>query len=350
VTLIRATASGVCLLCALTCTGMAYSADTAHADEVTSAPVQSLSVRLIGSATSEQHFNLEVFAEASTPLPTGEAVSASWVDPATGEDEGTTAFVEADNIARFQIKSWRSTEVTLAYGSATAQLEVAVAPARSPVRAPAKAPLQRSSYRVNPDPAAIGDGANAIAMPINAKRRASMMGLSWHRGCVPMASLREIQVNYWGADGYRHRGVLIANASVAARVRSAFTALYKVGYRIRSMHPVDAYGKNPKGVGANDYASMAAGNTSMFNCRYQVGKEHRRVWSPHASGRALDLNTWENPYLAPGGIYPNVWWFKNRASSPMVIRGNSAVTKILRDHGWVWGARYKDYQHFDYHG
>jgi len=340
----RAGASALSALCLLGVTS------TAQADELSAAASISISARVTGEAMSERSFEVEAFADGETPLPVGESVAASWLDSATGEQSTATAVVDQDNIARFQIRSWRRTELTVAYGAAQIQLDVSVAPARQPVKPPSKAPLQRTSFRVNPDPAAVGDGANAVIAPLSPARRASMTGRSWHRGCVPMSSLREIQVNYWGADGYRHRGVLIAHASVAKAVRAAFTSLYRIGYRIRSMHPVDAYGKNPKGFGANDYASMAAGNTSMFNCRYQVGKEHRRVWSPHAGGRAIDLNPWENPYLAPGGIYPNRWWFQNRASSPMVIKSGSQVTRIMRNNGWAWGARYKDYQHFDYHG
>jgi len=95
---------------------------------------------------------------------------------------------------------------------------------------------------------------------------------------------------------------------------------------------------------------MAAGNTSMFNCRFQVGKEHRRAWSPHANGRALDINPWENPYLAPGGILPKRWYFDTRASSPLVIRAGSAITRIIYANRWKWGVRFKDYLHFDHRG
>lgn len=340
-------ATTLCLLCMI---AFVSSTSSAQADEVATVPEQVIAVRLIGSATSEQPFLVEAFAEGSTPLISGETVAASWTDPATGLASTANASVEADNIARFQIQSWGSTAVTVAYGTATAKVDVAVAPARVPIAPPSKAPLQPLAYRSNPDPAAIGAGANSTVTTLSAQRRSSMTGKSWHPGCIPLSSLREVQINYWGVDGYRHRGILIANAAVVSSIRKAFTSLYNSGYRLRSMHPVDVYGRNANGIGANDYASMAAGNTSMFNCRYQVGKERRRVWSPHATGRALDVNPWENPYLARGGVVPNRWWYDTRASSPLVIRGNSPVTRILRANHWRWGAWFKDYQHFDHRG
>ena len=51
---------------------------------------------------------------------------------------------------------------------------------------------------------------------------------------------------------------------------------------------------------------MASGNTSGFNCRGVVGNPG--VASPHSYGRAIDLNTWENPYHSQQGIVPNTWW------------------------------------------
>ena len=49
--------------------------------------------------------------------------------------------------------------------------------------------------------------------------------------------------------------------------------------------------------GADDDASMAANNTSGFNCRRVAGQ---RSWSEHAYGAAIDLNPVQNPYVRPG--------------------------------------------------
>ena len=72
------------------------------------------------------------------------------------------------------------------------------------------------------------------------------------------------------------------------------------------MYRVDRFGWGHRSRGGDDYASMAAGNTSAFNCRDVVGRPGVR--SPHSYGRSLDVNTWENPYRSAQGTVPNTWW------------------------------------------
>ena len=79
--------------------------------------------------------------------------------------------------------------------------------------------------------------------------------------------------------------------------------MYNGRYPIRRMYRVDRFGWSKKLHGANDYASMRADNTSAFNCRSVVNKPS--VLSPHARGRAVDINTWENPYRSATGLVPN---------------------------------------------
>jgi hypothetical protein len=90
---------------------------------------------------------------------------------------------------------------------------------------------------------------------------------------------------------------------------------------------------------------MQAGNTSMFNCRYIVGKERQRATSPHSSGRTIDINPWENPYVSSTGIYPNSWWLTH-TNSPLSFRHNHRALRIIQRHGWRWGGGYSDYHHF----
>ena len=122
-----------------------------------------------------------------------------------------------------------------------------------------------------------------------------MVGRSWHPGCpVGRSSLRLVQVNYWDYDGYRRRGEMVVNADVVGSFTGAFTELHQRRLPVRAMYRVDRFGWSPRLGGANDYASMAAGNTSVFNCR--TWSTAPGVRSPHSWGRSLDLNTWENPY------------------------------------------------------
>lgn len=320
----------------------------AQADENPTASDHVLTTAVVGSARSGRLIDVRVTGTPS--LPPGQTASATWIDPGTGVGATSYTTTGEDGTALFALRSWKSTTVSIAVGSAVVELGVDVVPERAPIVSPDGAPAQLPSYLVNDDPAGLGAGANASVLKISPERAASMSGVSWRRGCLPLRYLREVQVNYWGVDGYRHRGTLITRDSAASAVARSFTLLYEAGYRMTSMHPVDVYGPSLIGPGADDYASMAAGNTSMFNCRYQAGKELSRVWSPHASGRALDINPWENPYLSRGGLVPNAWWYEHRWGSPMVIQRGSVVTRILVANGWIWGARFDDLHHFDYAG
>ena len=49
--------------------------------------------------------------------------------------------------------------------------------------------------------------------------------------------------------------------------------------------------------GGNDDRSMAANNTSAYNCRPVAGTAR---WSDHAYGTAIDINPVQNPYLRAG--------------------------------------------------
>jgi len=178
-----------------------------------------------------------------------------------------------------------------------------------------------------------------------------MQGKSWTPGCVPRQRLRYLTVNYWGFDGYRYRGELVVAAAVATDAAAILGDLYAQRYPIRQMVLPDAFGANPKGIGADDYAQMAADNTSAFNCRYVVGREAQHVLSLHALGRAIDVNTWENPYVAPTGRYPDTWYLDHRdAASPAVLVAGDPAVRAFTRRGWTWGGTWteKDWQHFQH--
>ena len=125
-----------------------------------------------------------------------------------------------------------------------------------------------------------------------------------------------------------------------------FKRLYEVRYPIRQMRLVDHFG-------ADDHRSMAADNTSAFNCRYRAGI--CCTWSQHAYGRALDLNTVENPYVYAGGFSPaNGRPFLDRSQHRRgMIHRHDAVWWAFHAVGWSWGGDWsgeKDYQHFSANG
>jgi len=169
---------------------------------------------------------------------------------------------------------------------------------------------------------------------------------SWHAGCpVSPAQLRRVRLTYWGFDARAHSGSLDVHADAVQDVVQVFRKLYAAHFSIRRMRPVDAYG-------ADDDRSMAADNTSGFNCRRVPGSGR---WSGHAYGRAIDVNPVENPYLAGGRVQPpagRAYLDRTKVRRGMAVRGG-ALVRAFAAIGWPWGGRWRgtpDYQHFSASG
>ncbi|MBA2956192.1 hypothetical protein GON03_17775 [Nocardioides sp. MAH-18] len=244
---------------------------------------------------------------------------------------------------------WRVTTPRLPWleKARSAVLRLDDRPPGTPVRLPAAAPGPRIS--LPPQGPATGEGPDLWIGAVSDRVWSQMTGVTWHSGCpVGRSGLRLVRVNYWDYDGYPRRGELVANADAAYAMGAALAEMYRRRLPIRAMHRVDRFGWSARVRGGDDYASMASGNTSAFNCRDVVGRPGRR--SPHAWGRALDVNTWENPYRSARGIVPNTWWQGH--SHPLVAwRSRShAVVELMARHGLRWTYGNGDTQHFDYVG
>lgn len=171
---------------------------------------------------------------------------------------------------------------------------------------------------------------------------------SWRPGCpVAPSELRRIRLRYWGFDGAPHVGQIVVNAAVTTAVTQVFARLYAERFPIRRMQPVDVYrGSDPR--------SMAADNTSGFNCRYAVAPGPKS-WSVHAYGEAIDVDPVENPYLEGGAVRPAAGAaFVRRTDlrQGMAAAGGLLVQAFARI-GWAWGGRWAaspDYQHFSANG
>ncbi|MGC1165154.1 MAG: M15 family metallopeptidase [Solirubrobacterales bacterium] len=182
------------------------------------------------------------------------------------------------------------------------------------------------------------------AEPIDTTTRKRMSGISWHRGCpVGFVELRLLTLTHWGFDGGVHRGRLVVHRDQAKAMLGAMRTLFRLRYPIRQMRLVDAYG-------GDDRRSMAADNTSAFNCRFVAGSGG--VWSEHAYGRALDLNPLENPYVTESGYVspPAGAPYADRSQRAKgLIHRRGPVVAAFAAAGWEWGGNWpwpKDYQHF----
>ena len=181
---------------------------------------------------------------------------------------------------------------------------------------------------------------------IDAGTRARMTE-SWRAGCpVPLEDLRLLRLTHWGFDGRVHAGEIVVHADHARAVLGVFETLFETRFPIERMELVDVYG-------GDDDRSMAANNTSGFNCRRSSGDAG--AWSQHAYGHAIDINPVQNPYVTESGhIEPSKGAaYVNRAKAPGVIRAGDVVVRAFAAIGWSWGGEWssaKDYQHFSANG
>ena len=176
------------------------------------------------------------------------------------------------------------------------------------------------------------------------KVSAAQLGKTWRARCpVDPSQLRLLHLRYVGFDQRSRVGTMVVNASVVNAVVRVFATLYAKRFPIRSMVPESNFqGKDP--------ASMAADNTSGFNCRDAVTTGPKQ-WSIHAYGEAIDVNPVQNPYVFNGVAQPVAGKaYVNRGD---VRAGMAEVGGVLNDAfasvGWLWGGRWSaapDYQHF----
>ncbi len=173
---------------------------------------------------------------------------------------------------------------------------------------------------------------------------AAELRYSYRPGCpVPPSGLRLVHLKYWGFDGHSHTGGIVVNEAVVPAVETVFETLYAKHFPIRSMEPIDAFH-------GNDNRSMAADNTSGFNCRYAVTTGPKQ-WSAHAYGDAIDVDPLENPYLLAGRVYPprGKPYLDRAAARPGMAEPGGVLNDAFAAVGWQWGGRWTgspDYQHF----
>jgi hypothetical protein len=216
------------------------------------------------------------------------------------------------------------------------------APAPPPTSTTAPLPAPTTTVAtLAPDPAI---GFTGTVSPVTA----AALGSSWRPGCpVGPDDLRLLRLSYWGFDDQPHQGSLVVAASATDAVLQAFRTVYEQRFPIRGMEPVDAFG-------GDDDASMAADNTSGFNCRPAVtdGPAH---WSNHAHGLAVDVNPVENPYVLGAKVLPPAGadYLDRSVARPGMAVAGGTLTSAFAAVGWSWGGAWDaspDYQHFSANG
>ena len=151
-------------------------------------------------------------------------------------------------------------------------------------------------------------------------------------------NLRLVDVYYYSFDKKLHKGQLVIHKDLVNDIKWIFDMLKEKKFPIKSVIPVVRYNWS-------DDQSMKANNTSAFNYRL-VANTNR--FSNHSTGRAIDINPWQNPQIIDGKASP-----KGAVYNPKIkgtISKLSIVVKLFKDRGWNWGGDWKtrtDYQHFE---
>jgi Bacterial capsule synthesis protein PGA_cap/D-alanyl-D-alanine carboxypeptidase len=204
--------------------------------------------------------------------------------------------------------------------------------------------------RTAPDQAGVDDRTPAYISSIDRIPTAlgrRMTGSSHDPSSCPvrLTDLRLLTMRYVGFDRQPHIGQMVVHRRHARDVVDVFRELYDKRFPIRQMQLVDAYG-------GDDNRSMAADNSSAYNCRTVAGT---RTFSDHAYGAAVDINPVENPYVTADEVLPS----KGRSfvdvdrsadadAPPGVIVEGDVVVRAFKRIGWEWGGGWNDpdYQHF----
>jgi hypothetical protein len=169
---------------------------------------------------------------------------------------------------------------------------------------------------------------------------------TWQASCpVTSGQLRYLTMSFWGFDDKPHTGEMIVNARVASAVPKVFAQLYAQHFPIEEMRVagVAEMTAHPTGDG-ND--------TTAFVCRPAVGLT---TWSAHASGLAIDVNPFCNPYREGTLVVPELasaYLNRSDVRPGMVLPGDAAV-RAFAAVGWTWGGSWtspKDLMHFTANG
>ena len=206
---------------------------------------------------------------------------------------------------------------------------------------PSESPHEQPSASPSPEPP---KSAHPVVSRLGSAQWKQMVSTgAWRPECpVDRNDLRRVELNHYTFSGDVRRGALVVNRDVTSSVSRIFTRLYEKHFPIRKMRPVEVYD-------GDSHASLRDDNTSAYNCRRPSQINAPVTESPHANGRAIDINPRENPWMD----LRCDCWFPSRANrerepGPGKIVEGGLVWRTFRAEGWIWqNIDVPDYMHFD---
>ena len=167
---------------------------------------------------------------------------------------------------------------------------------------------------------------------------------TWTPECpVGAGELAYATVTFWGFDGLPHTGELLTNGAWVEELVAILATLYEHRYPIEEMRVT-----TPADLDAHPTGDR--NNTGSFACRPAVNSQN---WSQHASGLAIDLNPFHNPYVKGDLIIPELAESYTDRSEFRVGMVDAVVVALFDAIGWGWGGRWSsssDWMHFSASG
>ena len=176
--------------------------------------------------------------------------------------------------------------------------------------------------------------------------RAVIARSSWRPRCpVDAADLAWLRLAFWGFDDRRHTGELLVHEDVARDLVSVFGRLYAQRFPLEELSIVTRRELDAPPTGDGN-------ETTAFACRPTTGGT---TYSQHAYGLAVDVNSFQNPYVSGDLVLPELAsaYLDRARNRPGMIEANDPVVRAFASIGWEWGGSWqslKDYQHFSRNG
>lgn len=149
---------------------------------------------------------------------------------------------------------------------------------------------------------------------------------------------RLIDLPFLDFEGETQLGHLVGHRELEPEICAIFADILAASFPIRAMIPLSQ-------LNWSDDESMAKNNCSAFNYRFKVGKTEL---SFHATGRAIDINPLQNPYLNGALILPPNALYEPEKRGTIIENG--PVVEAFEKRRWIWGGRWttiRDYHHFE---
>lgn len=169
---------------------------------------------------------------------------------------------------------------------------------------------------------------------------------SWRPGCpIEAEELAWLRLAFWGFDDRRHTGELLVHEDVAGDLVSVFERLYEARFPMEELTIVTRDELEAPPTGDRN-------ETTAYACRPTTGGA---TYSQHAFGLAVDVNSFQNPYVAGELVLPELAsaYLDRTWERPGMIAADGPVVQAFASIGWEWGGDWqslKDYQHFSESG